>query len=320
MTLGRLEPVDLRDVWKHEATGFTPWLAKEENIKLLSDTIGMELEVQATEQGVGPFSADILCKSAGVSDHWVLIENQIERTDHAHLGQLLTYAAGLHTATIIWIARRFTDEHRAALDWLNEITKEEISFFGLEVELWRIGDSPAAPKFNVVSRPNNFVKAATQNAASSANASLYLDYWTTFKDLLERRHLPVKALKPQGEYWLDLSTLAPGIRLRAMAGARDKYNMVDLVISNDPDKSKIGYLMQHRAEIDAKIPGLLWRPKDGYKESAVELRKNGSDPNNRQDWPNQHAWLIESIVKMNEAFAPIVNQIPQGNGLATAPL
>ena len=96
------------------------------------------------EQNVGPFRADVLCKATGNSDHWVLIENQIERTDHTHLGQLITYAAGLHTATIIWIAQTFREEHRAALDWLNEITNEEISFFGLEIELWRIANSPAA--------------------------------------------------------------------------------------------------------------------------------------------------------------------------------
>lgn len=102
------------------------------------------MSLEGQEQNVGPFRADLLCKDAS-SDRWVLIENQIERTDHGHLGQLLTYAAGLQAVTIIWIAARFTDEHRSALDWLNEVTKEDISFFGLEIELWRIGDSPAAP-------------------------------------------------------------------------------------------------------------------------------------------------------------------------------
>src|SRR5690348_4090131 len=105
--LGRLERVDLRTVWDHEAHSFTPWLATDENLKLLAETIGLDLAIESMEQNVGPFRADILCKAAGSSDHWVLIENQIERTDHTHLGQLLTYAAGLHTATIVWIAQRF---------------------------------------------------------------------------------------------------------------------------------------------------------------------------------------------------------------------
>ena len=154
-TLGYLERIDLRKIWATEAEDFTPWLALPDNIKLLADTLGVNLEVEAQEKFVGPFRADILCKDIG-TDTWVLVENQLERTDHKHLGQLLTYAAGLQAVTIVWVAANFTDEHRATLDWLNKITDANFRFFGLEVELWRIVDSPAAPKFNVVSKPNNW--------------------------------------------------------------------------------------------------------------------------------------------------------------------
>jgi len=153
-TLGRLEKVDLRTIWTSEAVSFTPWLALEENIKLLGETIGMDLEVEAQEKNVGPFRADILCRETTTPDHWVLVENQLERTDHCHLGQILTYAAGLKAVTIVWVSSKFTDEHRAALDWLNEITDTRFRFFGLEVEAWRIGNSVPAPKFNIVSEPN----------------------------------------------------------------------------------------------------------------------------------------------------------------------
>ena len=150
-TLGRLQKVELREAWTTESGDFTPWLAKEENLSLLGETIGIELELESQEKDVGPFRADILCKDTA-TDNWVLIENQLERTDHTHLGQLLTYAAGLNAVTIVWIAERFTAEHRAALDWLNEKTDEKINFFGLEIELWQIGDSPIAPKFNIISQ------------------------------------------------------------------------------------------------------------------------------------------------------------------------
>ena len=146
--LGRLERVKLREAWSTEAQDFTPWLAREENLAILSETLEVELQPEAQEKSVGPFRADILCRNADDGGTWVLIENQLERTDHLHLGQLLTYAAGLNAVTICWIAASFTDEHRAALDWLNEITDERFHFFGLEVELWRIGDSEPAPKFN----------------------------------------------------------------------------------------------------------------------------------------------------------------------------
>ena len=159
--LGRLGRVDLREEWKTEAQDFTPWLAQAENLAVLSETLNLDLETAGQEASVGPFRADILCRDT-LDDSWVLIENQLERTDHTHLGQLLTYAAGLQTVTIIWVAATFTDEHRAALDWLNEITDERFRFFGLEVELWRIGNSPAAPKFNIVSKPNEWVRSASK--------------------------------------------------------------------------------------------------------------------------------------------------------------
>ena len=137
---------------------FTPWLAMEENLALLGESLGIALELDSVEKSVGPFSADILCRDP-INDHWVLIENQLEQTDHTHLGQIITYAAGLDAVTIVWIASRFVEQHRAALDWLNEITAEGTNFFGLEIELWRIGDgTQLAPKFNVVSKPNAWSK------------------------------------------------------------------------------------------------------------------------------------------------------------------
>lgn len=165
MNLGRLQKVNLREVWLSEAGNFTPWLAQEENLSLLGEAIGIELELESQETGVGPFRADILCKDTA-TDNWVLIENQLERTDHTHLGQLITYAAGLNAVTVVWIAERFTEEHRAALDWLNERTDEHINVFGLEIELWRIGDSPVAPKFNIISQPNDWSRTIKQAASS----------------------------------------------------------------------------------------------------------------------------------------------------------
>ena len=127
-------------------------------LEILGKEIGIDLEVEATEKHVGPFRADILCKDT-INGNWVLIENQLEPTDHKHLGQLLTYATGLKAVTIIWIAERFTEEHRATLDWLNNITDETLNFFGIEVELWKIGDSPSAPRFRMVSKPNDWTKS-----------------------------------------------------------------------------------------------------------------------------------------------------------------
>lgn len=186
--LGRLQKVDLREAWTSESSDFTPWLAQEENLKLLGETIGIELELESQETEVGPFRADILCKDTATND-WVLIENQLERTDHSHLGQLLTYAAGLNAVTIVWIAERFTEEHRAALDWLNERTDEKINLFGLEIELWRIANSPIAPKFNIISQPNDWSRTVQQAAAGevSEHKQLQLRFWTAFREYMESK-------------------------------------------------------------------------------------------------------------------------------------
>src|SRR3954470_11992661 len=186
--LGRLERVELRNIWLSEASDFTPWLARDENLAILGETLGIDLELEAQERPVGPFRADILCKDIG-TDRWVLIENQLERTDHTHLGQLLTYASGLEAVTIVWISARFTEEHRSTLDWLNRITDDSFRFFGLEVELWRIGDSIAAPKFNIISKPNAWSHSVAQAARAidegelAETRVLQRNYWATLNKL-----------------------------------------------------------------------------------------------------------------------------------------
>ena len=210
-TLGRLRPVELRDIWSSEASDFTPWLAREENLSILGEVLGVELELEAQEQAVGPFRADILCREIG-SGAWVLVENQLERSDHLHLGQLLTYASGLEAVTIVWIAARFTEEHRSTLDWLNRITDESFRFFGLEVELWRIGESPAAPKFNVVSKPNNWSRSVAQAARAiddsnlSPTALMQRAYWDGLHTVLRKVAGPVSGnRKAQPHAWMDYS-------------------------------------------------------------------------------------------------------------------
>lgn len=218
-TLGRLEKVDIREIWKNEAVDFTPWLAEPTNIGLLGDTIGMELEVEAVEKDVGRFFADILCKDAA-SDRFVVIENQIENTDHDHLGKTITYAAGLEATAIVWIAKHFGEEHRAALDWLNEITGAEVAFFGLEVEAWKIGDSPAAPKFNVVCRPNDFTAGGPGQATLSATQQAQLDFWLSFTEFMEQSS-QIKCSKPSPNNWLIHPIGRPGVHMDSIISTSD---------------------------------------------------------------------------------------------------
>ena len=205
--LGRLRPVSLREAWVSESGEFTPWLAQEENIELLAEALGLDLEVEAQERNVGPFRADILCKNT-VDESWVLVENQ--RTDHGHLGQLLTYAAGLEAVTIVWVAQRFTEEHRAALDWLNGITEDKFNFFGVEVQLFQINDSPVAPHFNVVSKPNDWSKTVSEAAKRiesgeiTPTKQLQLTFWTKLREYAENRGTFLRFQTPRPQK-LDLA-------------------------------------------------------------------------------------------------------------------
>lgn len=306
-TLGRLEKIDLRTYWRGEAIDFTPWLAKEENIELLSEAIGMELEVQSQEERVGPFRADILCKDT-ISDKFVLIENQLERTDHTHLGQLMTYAAGLDAVTIIWIARNFTEEHRAALDWLNRITNETINFFGIEIELYRIGDSMPAPLFNVVAKSNDWSKTI-QKAAEVTNVTdtqqLQLEYWQSLKAYLERSRSFIKSQKPSPQHWTSFAIGKSGIHMSATMNTRQNFITVQVVLQGSHAKTQYKRLEDLYKE-DSLInlySDLIWDELPNSRSTSAIYLKYLSVIADRSTWPNQHQWIKERLEKMHQYFS-----------------
>jgi len=316
--LGRLERVVLRDVWENEAGDFTPWLGREENIKLLGDTIGLELQVEAEEKPVGPFSADILCRDM-TDNSWVLIENQLERTDHTHLGQLMTYAAGLEAVSIIWVAERFTDEHRAALDWLNDITQDNINLFGLEIELWKIGDSATAPKLNVVCKPNDWSKTVRWTAERkelSETQMLQLDFWTRFNSFLKDNGSMVNPTKPSPRHWMSHSIGRSGFSLSSILSAWDSelgaYGgelRVELVIDHKQSKTFFAMLEGRRKEIEEEIGGpLTWYNPENKRMCRVYLRSS-TDITDRNLWGQHYQWLKEKLEAFYRTFAPIVKEL-----------
>ena len=169
--LGKVERVDVRTIWPHEARDFTPWLASR--LDLLGDALGMDLELVRREAGVGDFSLDILAQERLTGER-VVIENQLAGTDHSHLGQILTYAAGHDARTVIWVTPRFREEHRAAMDWLNRWTPEEIAFYGVEVRAIRIGKSLPAPEFRPVAVPNDWSKRTRRTVLVSDMEQFYV--------------------------------------------------------------------------------------------------------------------------------------------------
>lgn len=314
--LARLESVELREQWPDEAGDFTPWLAQEENLALLGETLGIELELEAQEKSVGPFRADILCKDTD-SNAWVLIENQLEKTDHNHLGQLLTYASGLEAVIIIWIASSFTEEHRSTLDWLNRITDKSFHFFGLEVELWRIGDSPRAPKFNIVSKPNDWSRSVVQAARgqSSKTEIMQLDYWTQFSQVLNEIGGPVLGnKKPQSSPWMGYPIGRSGFSLNAAMIPTKQQLKSEIAISTDKAKPFFYLLREQSQDIKQKLnleQGALlkWEEKPGQIISRIVIYLNNIDPRNRQDWPRQHKMLASKLNDMHRVFYDRVQEL-----------
>lgn len=157
-TLGKIEKIDdLRTIWPHEARDFSRWLAEDENLALLSETIGIDIVLEERESSVGGFSVDLYATEEG-TNRKIIIENQLEDTNHDHLGKIITYASGKGAEVVVWIVKRARDEHKQAIEWLNQHTDENVGFFLIEIELWKINDSVPAPKFNIVEKPNVWAK------------------------------------------------------------------------------------------------------------------------------------------------------------------
>ncbi|MDB2550416.1 DUF4268 domain-containing protein [Rickettsiales bacterium] len=314
--LGQLGRVELRKIWKTEDQEFTPWLANEENLELLGDTIGIELELVAQEKDVGPFRADILCKNTE-NESYVLIENQIEKTDHKHLGQLLTYASGLEAATIIWIASKFTEEHRKSLDWLNEITDKRFKFFGLEIELFQIGDSPYAPRFNVISMPNNWGKSVSQAAKNisesieSETKALQYKYWQQLVDFIKESGSKLKPQDPRPRHWQTFAVGRSHFYIDATVNTRDSKLGIGLKIA-DKNNAKNFYnlLLLDKENIEAEMQEKLeWRELPDNTKSEIILFKNNVNLADEKDWNSQHKWFKENIEKFDQVFRKRIKKL-----------
>ena len=319
---GTLERVDLRTAWANEAKQFTPWVA--ENLEILGDTINLSLQLEQIEKPVGSFSADILCLDT-LTSKLVLIENQIERTDHTHLGQTITYAAGIGASTIIWIAAQFREEHRAAIDWLNEHTDEDFAFFGLEIEVWRIGDSAMAPKFNIVCKPNDWAKsvhaAANNPSRLTETQSSQIEFWTSFVELTQQRQSRIRSNKPAPYNWTGHPIGRSGF---VMNSVWSTFNSVtnsfggeireELILSTGSAKENYAKLLERRDEIELRLreqgvtEDVNWYNPDNAQLCRIYVRRD-ADIKDKADWPDQQYWLIARAEIFLTVFGPIVREL-----------
>ena len=308
--LKQLTLVELSEVWETEPQHFTPWLAREENLTILGKTLGMELELEAQEINVGDFRADILCKNT-VDGSWVLIENQLEQTDHKHVGQLLTYAAGLDAATVVWIAKTFRREHCAMLDWQNRITDERYRFFGIEMKVWRIEDSARAAQFDVVSSPNDWSRGVNQNTQRAANKQLsetqesQLRFWTGLGEYMADNgssfNYPTSIA---GRYILFSIGRTNFSLMTWLAHTRNEIG-IWLYVKGDNAEAHFRLLKEQQEEIHDEFGEMLeWIELPGSNTKRICLAKVDTDPLDENDWPHQYEWFTAKLEKLDRVFRP----------------
>jgi len=306
--LGELKRVPLRKIWKNEAYDFTPWLA--ENIEIIGEATGLDLEFEAKEVSVGPFSADILAKDSG-SNKYIVIENQLEKTNHDHLGKCITYSAVLDASAVIWIASKFTDEHKKALDWLNDHTSEETSFYGLKLELWQIGTSEPAVKFNVVSQPNIAVRQASKRKNQgelSDTKKIQLEFWTAFANNLEQTGKIRSIQTPRPQYWFDIALGKSGIHLSNTFNTDRNEIGVRVYIHNQKVEEWLPYFESRKELIEEKIGHeLSWNPNPNNRDKVISYVEHFK-LESRDNWPSAVDWLVDCTLKFQDTFKAVIKE------------
>lgn len=299
--LGTLKEItDLRSVWPHEALNFTPWVA--ENVDLLADAVGLDITVDETESSVGDFNVDIYASETG-TDRKIIIENQLEDTDHDHLGKLITYASGKGADVVIWVVKHAREEHKAAVEWLNNHTDDKIGFFLCEIKLFQIGDSQIAPAFTVVERPNDWTKEIRKTASANSTQQQRLEYWQAFNDyafsdanfsrIFNKR-------KPTTDHWMDFSIGSSACHIAVSQIQKRKAVDVELYINDDKELFKS--LFAHKDEIEKNMEmELEWKELPERKASRILIEKT-VDLDDRATWPEQFDYIMDTCIKMKRAF------------------
>lgn len=300
---GRLERIDIRDIWKHEAHDFTPWLL--DNADRLAEALQIQLELRAAEHPVGDFSLDLIGRDL-TNDCELIVENQLGATDHGHLGQLMTYAAGTKAQTIVWIAPEFREEHREALRWLNDIAGEKARFFGVEVSVVRIGDSLPAPLFELRAEPNEWTSIVSREARpASERESQHRSYWQRFLPEFARRHPDWRFGKQNGKNaWYILSS--PYRYCRLVVGfVSNRRLMAELYIdSGDREKNLtiLERLQAAKADIDVAFGGELeWQELTNRRACRIVSYGEGS-VSEVDRYPEFIEWMIDTHARMRRAL------------------
>ena len=310
--LDKLVRVPLRDAWKNEASDFTPWLSEADNLNALAEALGLgELDLVQTEYPIGDFKLDILCTD---DEGEVIIENQLEKTNHTHLGQIITYASGVGARKVVWIAESFRPEHVAAFEFLNQNTTDDLNFFAVEIELWKIGESPMAPSFNVVCKPNGWVKSGREHARSAASSTptkqLQFKFWSGFKSYVQEAGYELQMAEPKPQHWLNVHLGRGGFTLALTINSRQERLGVEVYIFHANSKQKFQLLEARKTEIETKLGlGLDWQVLPDSHACRLVIYKPNFDLENEAQWQECYEWLAKNAANFNLVFRPLLRDI-----------
>jgi hypothetical protein len=308
---GELKKVSLREIWAHEALDFTPWLAS--NLDSLGRTLGLELELTEREASVGDFSLDLLARDLG-SSKTVIIENQLTQTDHDHLGKLLTYAAGFNASIVIWVSESIREEHRQAMEWLNQRTDSETQFFGIVVEVLKIDNSRPAFNFKPVIFPNEWQKSKKQKISNdiSSKGEKYKAYFQALIDELRDKHKFTGAKAGQPQSWYSFSTGIKGFLYSASFAQGGKARAEIYIDIGDQEKNKFIFdrLQNIQADIEqAYGSSLEWERLDEKRASRIAVYRDGSIEFSDSDLEEIRKWHIQCLLKMKQIIIPFLKQV-----------
>jgi len=300
--LGRLEEVDIRELWAHEQYNFSNWLSKEENIELLNEAVGLTLTDIDKEVYVGSYRCDLVAidETTGIK---VIIENQMEATNHDHLGKIITYASGLDAYVVIWIVKEAREEHKSAIEWLNNNLVKDISFFLLEIHAYKIGDSLPAPKIEIIEKPNDFVKStkSSKDGELSKVQSERLNFWTEFNRLVSDNGKPFNIRKPTTDHWYDVALGTSAAHISITLVNKEKSIGVEVYINDNKDLFDNLYL--HKEEIESKLGfSMVWERLGDKKASRIKHYIPGLNFNNKSNYPKLMSEIINKVIVVRDVF------------------
>ncbi len=303
MKLGKLLEVDVRELWKHEQYDFSNWLAEDENIEMLNEIIGLTLVNVQKEVYVGSYRCDLVAEDE-TTGTTVIIENQLECSNHDHLGKIITYASGLNATVIVWIVKEAREEHRSAIEWLNNNTNKDISFFLIELHAYKIGDSYPAPKFETIEIPNGFIKnSKTSHEQGELNKSQAqrLMFWNEFNNVIAERGKPFNIRKATTDHWYDIAIGTSDAHIGITLVNKESFIGLEIYINDNKDL--FDSLYRKKEVIEQEIGfSFDWQRLDNKKASRILHKISGLDFDDHSNYPALMNTIIDKVIIMKKVF------------------